>query len=207
LARSSPARLLEEYYKILRSGAAEPTFRALAEVGLLEAVTPELQRGAADPLWASLAAVDRFRWRFETTPPALTNAILAGSLLVPLGFTADPYARRDAPGRVAPRAWLGSLPVARKDLERLRHTLLLQRRLRDVTMSPRAARGLVAHTAFGDSLVWLDIHGAAPNLVEHWRRQAGPSVTPESAQPAPGLVSPRRRRRRRRRRFPKPPQT
>src|SRR5262249_25365884 len=36
IARSSPARLLEEYYKILRAGRAEKTFRDLAALGLIE---------------------------------------------------------------------------------------------------------------------------------------------------------------------------
>jgi len=206
LARSSPARLLEEYYKILRSGAAERTFRALAEIGLLEPVTPELQRVASDALWASLAAVDRYRQRFETASPALTNAILVGSLVVPLGFTPDPYARRDGSGRAISRAWLGPLPIARKDLERLRQILLLQRRLRDVSVSPRAARGLMARSAFPDALVWLDIHGAAPEAVEHWRALEG-AASPADGRPAAGLPLPRRRRRRRRRRFPPPRQT
>ena len=34
IAKSSPPRLLEEYYKILRSGSAERTFRGLREAGL-----------------------------------------------------------------------------------------------------------------------------------------------------------------------------
>ena len=46
IATASPARLIEEYYKVLRSGAAEKTFRLLAEHGLLEPITPELHRGA-----------------------------------------------------------------------------------------------------------------------------------------------------------------
>ncbi len=206
LARSSPARLLEEYYKILRSGAAEPTFRALAEVGLLEPVTPELQRGASEALWSSLAALDRYRRRFEALPPSLGNAILAGSLLVPLGFEPDPYARRDSPGHAAPPAWLGPLPVARKDLDRLRHLLLLQRRLRDASLSPRAARGVVGRSAFPDALAWLDIHGNAPHLVDHWRAMAGTLPPLGASAPGPGQAFPRRRRRRRRR-FPRPPQT
>ena len=41
IATASPARLIEEYYKMLRSGAAEKTFRVLAEHGLLEPITPE----------------------------------------------------------------------------------------------------------------------------------------------------------------------
>src|SRR5690242_12785760 len=41
IARSAPPRLLEEYYKILRAGSAERTFRDLAAVGLLEPVSAE----------------------------------------------------------------------------------------------------------------------------------------------------------------------
>src|SRR6478752_8028088 len=33
IARSSPPRLLEEYYKILRAGSSEQTFRSLLEIG------------------------------------------------------------------------------------------------------------------------------------------------------------------------------
>ena len=207
LARSSPARLLEEYYKILRSGASERTFRALAEVGLLEPVTPALQHGASERLWTSLADVDRYRLRFETAPPSLTTAILAGSLLAPLGFTPDVYARREPPEPASPRAVLGPLPVARKDLERLRHVLLLQRRLRDESLPPRAARAMMARSAFPEALVWLDVHGGAPELVERWHALAHDLAAPAPAGSAPGAVVPRRRRRRRRRRFPRPPRT
>ena len=52
IARSSPPRLIEEYYKILRAGAAERTFRSLLEVGLLEPLSAELHRRAGDELWA-----------------------------------------------------------------------------------------------------------------------------------------------------------
>ncbi len=87
MALASPARLIEEYYKILRSGAAERTFRGLAEHGLLEPVTPELQRRAAhEPLWDSLRALDTYRRRFTEMPPQLTNPVLLGSLLLPIGL-------------------------------------------------------------------------------------------------------------------------
>jgi poly(A) polymerase len=207
LGRSSPARLLEEYYKILRSGAAERTFRALAEVGLLEPVTPALQHGACDRLWKSLADVDRYRRRFETGPPSLTTAILAGSLLVPLGFAPDVYARREPTDQVPPRTVLGPLPVARKDLERLRHVLLLQRRLRDLSLSARTARNVMARSAFPDALAWLDVHGGAPDLVERWRTLSSAAAALEPTGPATKPVAPRHWRRRRRRRSPKPPQT
>ena len=90
IALSSPPRLLEEYYKILRAGSAEKTFRGLADAGLLEPISDELHRGAGDALWQSLARVDAYRARFPSTPDTLTNAVLAGSLLVPLGMAPQP---------------------------------------------------------------------------------------------------------------------
>ena len=87
MATASPARLIEEYYKILRSGAAEQTFRALAEHRLLDPVTPEIQRGAKNvALWQGLAALDAYRHKFESAPATLRNPILLGTLLVPLGL-------------------------------------------------------------------------------------------------------------------------
>src|SRR5579872_5999373 len=46
IAKAAPPRMVEEYYKILRAGASEKAFRALADVGLLEPTSPELQHGA-----------------------------------------------------------------------------------------------------------------------------------------------------------------
>ena len=86
IARSSPPRLIEEYYKILRAGDAERTFRSLLEIGLLEPISAELHQRAGDELWQSLAALDDYRRRFESTPETLTNPILLGTLLVPLGI-------------------------------------------------------------------------------------------------------------------------
>jgi poly(A) polymerase len=99
IATSSPARLIEEYYKILRSGAAEQTFRALAEHRLLEPVTPEIQRGAKNQgLWDGLAALDAYRRNFESAPATLRNPVLLGTLLIPLGLMPRQERRHDAFG-------------------------------------------------------------------------------------------------------------
>ncbi len=174
IARSSPPRLLEEYYKILRAGSAEKTFRGLASAGLLEPISAELHGGAAEPLWRSLSAIDAYRARFEATPGAFTNAVLLGTLLVPLGLAPQPgrgpmpegdEGKRQRP--VGPR--LGELPLARRDVEHLRHLLSLQRRLRETGASPRAQRALTHRSVFPDALAWMEIHGEAPELVEHWK--------------------------------------
>ena len=51
IGKAAPARLLEEFYKILRSGASERAFRELAEVGLLDHLAPELVRDRGQALW------------------------------------------------------------------------------------------------------------------------------------------------------------
>jgi hypothetical protein len=97
----------------------------------------------------------------------------------------------------APRAWLGVLPPARRDQEHLRHLLALQRRLRDVNLSPRAVKAVVGRTSFAEALTWLDVHGEAPDLVERWRalREHPENL---SRRDAPTGAAPARRRRRRR---------
>ncbi|HTI38037.1 MAG TPA: polynucleotide adenylyltransferase PcnB [Vicinamibacterales bacterium] len=198
ISRSAPARLLEEYYKILRSGSAEASLELLKETRLLRAITPELDE-APEPLWESVSRLDQFRRQFAAAPDSLTNSILAGTILVPLGlagrrqrFTADASERRIE---------LGMLPIPRRDVERLHQILAIQPRLLDVDAAPRAQRALVHRHSFQEALTWLEIHGNRPDAVAHWRElQAAPDAAPEiGTEPFP---LPRRRRRRRRRRGP-----
>ena len=208
LARSAPARLMEELYKLLRSGASERAFRMLAERRLLDAIAPELQAGATDRLWQSLAAVDAYRKRFEETPDTLTNPILMGSLLIPLGHsirTLSPPPVVEGEFRREPRLSLGMLALARRDVERLRQILGLQRRLIDTGLSPRARRALTHRGPFREALTWLEIHGQAPDVLEHWRGFMEAAATYEGEAEGPA-ERPRRRRRRRRRSFRPAPQ-
>ncbi len=228
IAKSSPPRLLEEYYKILRAGSSERAFRGLADVGLLEPISAELHRGATDPLWRSLAALDAYRRRFQSTPETLTNAILLGTLLVPLGISlhgssgtelgtglgtglgmelgtgsesrtgSGPRRPRYPPG---PR--LGDLPLARRDVERLRQIMGLQRRLCDLSASPKAHRALAHRSIFREALAWFEIHGNMPEVIEHWKailaEGGADEASAEGAEAEPAPTFPRKRRRRRRR--------
>ena len=204
LARSAPARLVEEIYKLLRAGSSQKAFRMLAERRLLEPIAPEMQKGAGEALWRSLAALDAYRRQFEETPETLTNAVLLGTLLVPLGFDLKaPPIILAANGRPKkePALSLGLLPLARRDVERLRHILSLQRRLIDLHLSPRARRALMHRGPFREALTWLEIHGHSPEVLEHWRGfiEAAKTFVPGEQDAAEG-PRPRRRRRRRRRR-------
>ncbi|MBM3781511.1 MAG: polynucleotide adenylyltransferase PcnB [Acidobacteria bacterium] len=247
MGQASPARLIEEYYKILRSGSAAATFRLMAQHGLLDAVTPELQRRAAhQPLWTSLEALDQYRKRYVDLPPQLTNPVLLGSLLLPLGLMpkaapavpdhdvdsavetntgagsstddgADDAPRTPSRGRPwvqgrrerrpkPPVLKFGTLPVARRDSERLRQLLSMQGRLRDLEASPRARRTLMSRGPFEDALTWLTVHGASPEVIEHWKgfieavRADAPDAAQASHGEGEGAAQPGEPRRRRRRR-------
>ena len=176
-------------------------------VHALRLIVNELQKAAKEALWRSLAAVDAYRSRFDAPPETLTNAILLGSLLVPLGHTVrslSPAPVPDGEFRKEPRISLGMLPLARRDVERLRQILGLQRRLVDMHLSPRARRALMHRGPFKEALTWLEVHGDSPDVLEHWRGFIEAAGAFE-AEAADGADSQRRRRRRRRRRRPYKP--
>jgi hypothetical protein len=127
--------------------------------------------------------------------------VLLGSLLVPIGYTMralTPAPVPDGEFKKEPRLSLGMLPLARRDVERLRQILGLQRRLVDMNLSPRARRALTHRGPFREAMTWLEIHGQQPEVLEHWRGflEAAQTFEGEEAEGQP----PRRRRRRRRRR-------
>lgn len=189
LARAAPARLAEEYYKILRSGSAARAFADLKRVGLLEPLSRVLHEGVDGELVASLARLDDYRNRFAQVPETLSNALALGSLIVPLGFSPQGTpAWMQSDGQ--PGFSLGVLPLARREVERIHQVLMLQRRLVEPSRSGRARRMLTQRSAFWDALTWLEVHGQAPDMVEFWRQQA---ERPEDES------RPQRRRRRRRR--------
>jgi poly(A) polymerase len=197
IARSAPARLVEEYYKILRSGHAQEAFKQLRTTGLLKAITPELASGS-DGVWQSIAALDGYRARFDSVPDSLTNAILAGTLLYPLGLVAR---RRFSADALERRVELGMLPIARRDVERLQQILAVQPRLLDTQAGARAQRSLLHRAVLSEAITWLEIHGDRPDVVAHWRalqaepREHGHAASDESTV----TVAPYARRRRRRR--------
>ncbi len=196
IARSAPARLIEEFYKILRSGHAEEAFRQLRATGLLKEITPELS-SAGDPLWRSVAAADRYRARFAAAPESMTNAVLAGTLLHPLGLLSRRRFQADALER---RIELGMLPIARRDIERLQQIIALQPRLVDLE-AQRGHRALLHRAVLDEAITWLEIHGDRPDAVAYWRAlQAEPVAGPDGTEaPITPAAYPRPRRRRRRR--------
>ena len=99
IANASSARMIEELYKILRSGVSARIVRALVDLGLMAHIAPEIERDAAPALWQSLAALDGFRRRFDDAPASLTNAVLLGSLAAPVQDIDLTPRRKDDPKR------------------------------------------------------------------------------------------------------------
>ena len=204
ITRAAPARLLEEYYKILRSGSARECFDHLADSGLLEHMSPELMNDEGQ-LTEAFEAVDVYRRRHDSAPDTLTNAILAGTLLVPLGLLRRRTLRdADDVVREAPTQ-LGVMQVARRDVDRLRQILGLQRRLLDITAPERAQRALLSRPAFRETLTWLEIHGRRPDVIAHWRAVMDahqPVLAEAEAAELADMDAAKRHRRRPRRRRP-----
>jgi poly(A) polymerase len=203
IARSAPARLVEEYYKVLRSGASARAFCELGRSGLLKYMTPEIASPLPARLLAALEALDGYRNRFDAAPDVLTNPILIGSLLVPLGRLHPRHRARgtdDPQGSRPPASTLGMLTLSRRDTERLVHLLAVQRRLLDLDVSFRAKVALMRRNIFRDALTWLEIHGNAPEAVAHWRELLDEASRDGHEGFGPDVHGPRPRRRRRRRR-------
>ena len=202
IVRSSPARILDEFYKILRQGRSRETFQKLHDLGLLAYLLPEADQeisNRGERLLGSLARLDEYRNAGGATPEQLTNPLLMGSLLVPLGVplrrvAVPPAPRRreeastpeDAPEDVAAEiAALGGaeeedapsgpanliLPFARRDLDRLRLILLAHRRLREAGSPASARQAVLGRSYFEETLRWLEIHGGPEGqaLAAHWR--------------------------------------
>jgi poly(A) polymerase len=190
IAKSAQARVSEEFYRLLRAGAAKRSMELLVETDLLEIFAPEIARGlrpatAADGtsdvqleeeaarrrarLWAYLGALDRSTER-RPTPP--TNAlILATLLLPPLRDALDPTMRgvRDI-GQLISRSIapaLERLRPSRRDSELARQTLLALRYLLPAG-STRQKQNLRGRDFYEDAMrlceIVIDAEGLEPGL-------------------------------------------
>ena len=191
IGKASPARMIEELYKLLRSGFAAPAFRSLSEHGLLASITPEVERRKTSSLWRSLELLDTYRTRSESAPDTLTNPILLGSLVQPVQPLDLTPRRRDDKRPLDVK--LGQLPVARRDVERLRQALQIQPRLQDPDLGARAQRAVMHRGAFAEAMTWLEIHGDDDASLDRWKALVA------AGGPDQPVVKRRRRRPRRRR--------
>jgi poly(A) polymerase len=183
IAKCAQARVSEEFYRLLRAGAAKRSMELLVETDLVDILVPEIARGLkgepADAeaalrrtrLWGYLAALDRST---ALRPVAPTNAlILAALLLPPLRDALDPDSNgvRDV-GQIVAQAIapaLERLRPSRRDSELARQILLAIRHILP-SKNPRRKRPRLSHYEFFDEALRLaeivsDAEGVEPGIV------------------------------------------
>ncbi|MBN2573344.1 MAG: polynucleotide adenylyltransferase PcnB [Deltaproteobacteria bacterium] len=166
LAKCAQARVTEEFYRLLRAGAARRSFELLVETGLLEVLLPELAqawrsdepeaRKRVERFWAYLQALDEsIVARAETPSDAL---ILATLLLPPLR---DILAPNEQPAQsisqvvaLSVRPVLERLKASRRDSESSRQILLALRYLLPGDRHRRQHHRLANRSFYQDAL-WL----------------------------------------------------
>jgi poly(A) polymerase len=177
IAKCAQARVSEEFYRLLRAGAAKRSMEILLEAELLELLAPELARALkvdpnaapdADPvqaeamqkrrarLWAYLEALDRSTAR-RSVPP--TNSLLLAVLMLPpLRDALDPDSTGvgDIGQMVAQsiQPVLERLRASRRDGELARQILLAIRYILP-SQNPRRKRPRLAGREFFDEALRL----------------------------------------------------
>jgi poly(A) polymerase len=202
IVKCSKARVLEEIYKLLRSGSARRSFELMLQTGLFEHVLEPYMRlfgdatnaksnlvaamaTAADPtsdplepaslLWRLLGALDRY---VSQTDEAVINGVLQGVLFAPtVGRDLAAGNRQNLDRTIDNRmgAVGAVLGIARRDRELGRQILMAHQRL--IEPSGRRRRsGMASRQYFHDALVflalWVDAIGDGRNELGQWQRMA-----------------------------------
>jgi len=171
ITKCAQSRVSEEFFRLLRAGAARRSFELLQGTGLLEVLSPDLARALQrDPvdeqgrvrqgrLWAYLAAVDRFTISRDVTPSdALVLAIL---LLPPLRDALHPDSVAfPNPGQLvlqSAESIVEQLKVSRREAELARQILLASRYLFPSSNSQRKHPRLEGREFFEDAQRLVEI--------------------------------------------------
>lgn len=214
LPRCAPPRLLEETFRLIRSGSAAPSLRLLQALDALRLLLPpvaaymrEHGRQGAQSFYAFAEALDR---RVQAAGEPLDDALLLAALLVPIARAApQPELPQDpgAPPHVAKviEDLLGELVqsarLPRRIAERCRMLLVAQRTLSGERR--RRLGGFLRHPLFHEALAVFELTveatGQQREVLEAWKRGQVPSFE-RSEQAGESEPSRRKRRRRRRRR-------
>ena len=218
IVKSAPPRVTEEMAQSLRGGHALPTLLLMREVGLLDALLPELasvlrqidpdhSRGTGHLFWALLEVLDAERRRGRRYDDALLFALLFVPIVrarVREDFPSD----EPDPGKlsviieevVSPLAFRMSLPRASTD--RIKQALAIVGKLSHRPDGRVATRRIAFREAFPMALDLFELTamatGIGKELVRDWRAlQARIERGRASGEiPTPPPPPPRRRRRR-----------
>jgi poly(A) polymerase len=220
IVKSAPPRVTEELAQALRGGHSLPTLLLLREVGLLDALLPELaavlrqpdpdhSRGAGHLFWALLDVLDAERRRGRSYEDSVLFALLFLPIVRSRVRDAAPDREPD-PNRLAtiveevisPLAFRMSLP--RATAERIKLAMGIVGRLSHRPEAKIATRRLAFRDAFPTALDLFELTamatGRGQDLVREWRAvhaHALRAVATGAEQPPPPAPAPPRRRRRR----------
>jgi len=217
IVKSAPPRVTEELAQALRGGHSLPTLLLMREVGLLDALLPELAlvlrqidpdhaRGTGHLFWALLDVLDAERRRGRAYEDALLFALLFVPIVRSRVREAVPGGDPD-PGRlstiiedvVSPLAFRMSLP--RASTERIKQALSIVGKLSHRPDSKLATRRIAFRDAFPMALDLFELTamatGLGQELVREWRAlQSRVERGRASGEIPPPPAPPRRRRRR-----------
>jgi poly(A) polymerase len=219
IAKCAQARVSEEFFRLLRAGAARRSFELLLGTGLLEVLAPDLARALREEpvdepgrvrlarFWAYLAAVDRSTISHEETPS--DALVLATLLLPPLRDALHPdTAAFPNPGQLvlqSAQSIVEQLKASRRDSELARQILLATRYLFPSSNPQRTRPHLDNRDYYQDALrlveIVTDAESSNPMLAGRPlpAPEGGPETVAEEALPEDLQPSERAGRRRGRR--------
>ena len=168
LAKCAQARVTEEFYRLLRAGAARRSFELLVETGLLEFLLPEMAQawksGDDDPetkrrierFWSYLRALDESIVTRDQPP---SDAMILATLLLPplrdvLSPDAAPMKNMAQVVADSVQPVLDRLKASRRDSELCRQILLTLRYLLP-SKRPGRQRARLANRPFYADAAWL----------------------------------------------------
>ncbi len=204
LPRCAPARLLEETFRLLRSGHSRAAVQLLYALGALRVLLPPLstwldQASQEDQrlLFERLAALDR---RAQQAP--VDDAIIIAAILGPLSRQAEaPHAGQAFDGLLEQMVQTARLP--RRVVDQARQLLWSMGVLTGERKRRRSLASFRHHPAFDDALALFEIEveatGQGQESLERWKSgKPFEPPRPPAGEGGPGPGQGKRRRRRRR---------
>ncbi len=223
IARCSQARVLEETFKLIRSGHSAASVAVMNSVGLLEIVLPEVAayfethgEEGQQLVGRYLAGLDAVVKDRETVSDSVVLAALLHAPLDAEIANAEPHMENAAISDYVARVTI-RMGATKRVRERLRQIFTAQRNFRRTAGGQRSRRRVSPQTLmkrgyFTDALdlfdVWTRAHDDGQDEVAKWRQRTGDIDEPmDDDEPEPRPAAKRRRRRRGRKRKPAPAPT
>jgi poly(A) polymerase len=203
ISQCAPARLVEEAYKILRTGRSARCFQNLHELGVLQILMPELaariEDSTGDPgIWSFLEKLDRR----VGSGRQVSDALLLSALVYPFCRPVlDENGDLSAGIHDIIAELVTPMTFPKRCLATVRQIVVAQRRLMAGPGTKRARR-ILARDYVYDAVDFMEVvveNNEERKLHAEWRRALGKKPKSKANQNRPFCPGPSGRRRRRRR--------